>query len=289
MRQRNIGSASPTSRSWSIAAFHDDHEGDAVTAGHFIEAPHLAALGGIRHAYFTRQGGVSDGIYASLNGGLGSGDRPEAVAENRARMGETLRVASDRLVSLYQVHSAEVVAVEAPFPLNDRPKADAMVTRVPGLALGIATADCGPILFADAENGVVGAAHAGWKGALTGVIGATVAAMERLGARRGAIVAVLGPTISQPNYEVGPDFIERFTREAASYERFLGTGQRADHAQFDLPGFILTRLQEEGIGRSAALNLCTYADADRFYSFRRTTHRGEPDYGRLISAIGLTA
>lgn len=259
-----------------------------MSAGQFIEAPELSSHPAIRHAFFTRIGGVSDGLYASLNGGLGSGDRPEAVAENRNRMCAALGLSADRLVSLYQVHSADVVTVEAPFPANERPKADAMVTRVPGIALGIATADCGPILFADPENRVIGAAHAGWKGALTGVIGTTVAAMERLGAERSSIVAVLGPTISQVNYEVGPDFVARFTAEAPGMEGFLGPGQKPGHAQFDLPGFILARLNEAGIGEAAALNRCTYAEPDRFYSFRRTTHRSEPDYGRLISAIALT-
>ncbi|MCJ2013059.1 peptidoglycan editing factor PgeF [Methylobacterium sp. J-076] len=258
-----------------------------MTAGQFIEAPDLSSHAAIRHAFFTRAGGVSEGIYASLNGGLGSGDLPECVAANRLRMCAALGLPADRLVSLYQVHSADVVTVEEPFPAGERPKADAMVTRVPGLALGIATADCGPILFADPANRVIGAAHAGWKGALTGVIGATVAAMERLGAHRPSIVAVLGPTISQANYEVGPDFVARFTAEAAGMERYLGPGQRPDHRQFDLPGFILARLGEAGIGKARSLGLCTYADPERFYSFRRTTHRSEPDYGRLISAISL--
>jgi len=257
-----------------------------VTAGMFIEAPELSAHAGMRHAFFTRVGGVSEGLYASLNGGLGSQDAPERVAENRARMCARLGLPPDRLVSLYQVHSAEVVTVEAPFAA-ERLKADAMVTRVPGLALGIATADCGPILFADPENGVVGAAHAGWKGALTGVIGATVSAMEALGARRSRIVAVLGPTIGQASYEVGPDFVARFRSDAPGMERFLGPGTRPGHAQFDLPGFILARLEEAEIGEATALNLCTYADPERFYSYRRTTHRGEADYGRLISAIAL--
>ena len=288
MRRCTIGSASPTPLPWSIASFHDVHEGEAVTAGLFIEAPELSSHPAIRHAFFTRRGGVSEGVYASLNGGLGSSDEPARVAENRARMGEALGVSGDRIASLYQIHSAEVVTVEAPVPVTERPRADAMVTRVPGLALGIATADCGPILFADPENRVIGAAHAGWKGALTGVIGATVRAMEALGAKRHAIVAVLGPTISQANYEVGPDFIARFRTEAPGMERFLGEGQRPEHAQFDLPGFILARLADEAIGEASALHLCTYGDAERFYSYRRATHHKEADYGRLISAIALT-
>lgn len=252
-----------------------------------IEAPSLSGLPGIRHAYFTRRGGVSEGIYGSLNGGLGSSDTPAHVVENRRRMAAHLAVGDDRLVSLYQIHSSEVVVLDGPIPLAERPKADGMVTRVPGLALGIATADCGPILFADARNGVVGAAHAGWKGALTGVIEATVSAMEGLGARRDDIVAVLGPTIAQPAYEVGPDFIARFHAEAVGVERFLGPGARDGHAQFDLPGFILARLEEAGVASGTALGRCTYSDPDLFYSYRRTTHRTEADYGRLISAISL--
>ena len=258
-----------------------------MTLAQFIEAPDLSSRPGIRHAFFTRTGGVSEGVYASLNGGLGSKDDPDRVADNRGRMCAQLGLPPDRMVSLYQVHSADVVTVEAPFPLSERPKADGMVTRVPGLALGIATADCGPILFADQQGRVVGAAHAGWKGALTGVIGATVAAMEALGARRDRIVAVLGPTISQRAYEVGPDFVERFQADAPGMDRFLGAGSRAGHAQFDLPGFILARLGEAGIGAASSLGLCTYADPDRFYSYRRNTHHREPDYGRLISAIAL--
>ncbi|KQP58582.1 peptidoglycan editing factor PgeF [Methylobacterium sp. Leaf112] len=253
----------------------------------FLEAPELRALPGLRHAFFTREGGVSDGLYASLNGGLGSADDPARVTENRSRMCTALGVAPENLASLYQVHSAKAVVVEAPIPHATRPQADAMVTRVRGLALGIATADCGPVLFADAENGVVGAAHAGWKGALTGVIEATVQGMEGLGARRSGIVAVLGPTIAQAAYEVGPDFIARFRVEAPGCEAFLGAGERPDHAQFDLPGFIAARLAEAGIVQASSLGLCTYADAERFYSFRRATHRHEADYGRLISAITL--
>ncbi|WP_375466257.1 peptidoglycan editing factor PgeF [uncultured Methylobacterium sp.] len=254
----------------------------------FVEAPELSSHAGIRHAFFTREGGVSDGLYAALNGGLGSNDRPEAVAENRARMCAQLGLAADRMVGLYQVHSAEAVVVEAPFAPADRPRADAMVTRVPGLALGIATADCGPILFADPENGVVGAAHAGWKGALTGVIAATIAAMEGLGAHRESIVAVLGPTIAQDAYEVGADFVARFRSEAPEADAFFAEGARPGRAQFDLPGFILARLHASGIGEAAMLGLCTYADPARFYSYRRATHRSEADYGRLISAIALT-
>ena len=253
-----------------------------------IEAPTLTGRPGIRHAFFTRRGGVSEGLYASLNGGLGSQDDQALVSENRRRMAERLGVAPTHLVSLYQIHSAEVAVIESPLALADRPRADAMVTRVPGLALGIATADCGPILFADPVGGIVGAAHAGWKGALTGVIAATVAAMERLGSVRSDIVAVLGPTIAQGAYEVGEDFVARFDAEVPGARAFFADGVRPGHAQFDLPAFILHRLHEAGIGSASCLGLCTYQDAGRFYSFRRTTHREESDYGRMISAIALT-
>ncbi len=253
-----------------------------------IEAPALSALPGIRHAFFTRQGGVSEGIFASLNGGLGSSDDPARVAENRRRMAERLAVAPDALVSLYQVHSAEAVVVERPWTAEARPRADAMATRVPGLALGIGTADCGPILFADARARVVGAAHAGWKGAFTGVIEATLAAMEGLGARRADTVAVLGPTIGAGAYEVGPEFVERFRAAGVDTERFFAPSPRPGHAMFDLPAYIGWRMGQAGIGSFVDLGLCTYSDEERFYSYRRTTHRGEPDYGRLIAGIALT-
>ncbi|MFH6784390.1 MULTISPECIES: peptidoglycan editing factor PgeF [Methylobacterium] len=258
----------------------------------FIEAPELSSHAGLRHAFFTREGGVSQGLYASLNGGLGSGDDPAHVHENRRRMTAELGVAPENLVSLYQIHSPEVVVVEAPFA--ERPRADAMVTRVPGLALGILTADCGPILFADPENRVVGAAHAGWKGALTGVIEATLAAMEALGAARAATVAVLGPTIGATAYEVGPEFRERFEAADAENARFFATSGSSEsptrdaHSLFDLPAYIVARLGRAGIGEVANVGLCTYSDPDRFFSYRRTTHRAEPDYGRLVSAIALT-
>ncbi|MBB3017874.1 hypothetical protein FHR70_000914 [Microvirga lupini] len=253
----------------------------------FIQAPVLSSQSNIRHAFFTREGGVSTGIYASLNGGIGSSDDPSKVQENRLRMAEALSVAPESLISVYQVHSPDTVVVEGPWRA-ERPKADAMVTRVPGLALAITTADCGPILFSDAQARVIGAAHAGWRGAVTGVLESTVDAMERLGARRETIVAVLGPTISQKAYEVGPDFIERFTKEAPGHERFLKEAERPGHAMFDLPGFIGARLETAGIRAFMDLGLCTYSDEQRFFSYRRTTHRQETDYGRLISAIALT-
>ncbi|MGO4705491.1 peptidoglycan editing factor PgeF [Microvirga sp. 2MCAF38] len=252
----------------------------------FIEAPELASYSNIKHAFFTRQGGVSQGIYTSLNGGLGSSDEPSNIAENRRRMTVDLDVASDALLSLYQIHSADVVVADGPWT-GERPKADAMVTKVPGIALGISTADCGPVLFCDPEASVIGAAHAGWKGALTGVLEATIGAMENLGARREHIVAVLGPTISQAAYEVGADFVERFAEMDSDNRRFFIPSIREGHAQFDLPAYIGSRLGAAGIGEFADLGLCTYSDEERFYSYRRTTHRKEPDYGRLISAITL--
>ena len=252
----------------------------------FITSPDLAAESGIRHAFFTREGGVSGGIYASLNGGLGSSDDKAAIAENRARMARHLAVEPSHLVSLWQVHSPDVAVVTGPWQ-GERPKADAMVTVSRDVALGISTADCGPILFADAEARVIGAAHSGWKGAFSGVVGATVTEMEKLGARRERILAVLGPTISAKAYEVGPEFVERFRAENATYGRFFTASERAAHMMFDLPAFIALKAQEAGIGRFVDLALCTYGDEARFFSYRRTTNRGEPDYGRLISAIAL--
>ncbi|WP_332697332.1 peptidoglycan editing factor PgeF [Bosea sp. (in: a-proteobacteria)] len=253
----------------------------------FITSPDLAGESSIRHAFFTREGGVSTGIYASLNGGVGSQDDQTHVAENRARMAAHLGVERDRLVSVYQVHSPDVEVVTGPWPA-ERPKADAMVTTAHGVALGVSSADCGPILFADSEAGVIGAAHSGWKGAFGGIVGATVTAMEKLGARRERIIAVLGPTISAAAYEVGPEFIERLKAENPTYSRFFHASERPAHAMFDLPAFIAHRAQDAGIGRFVDLGLCTYGDEARFYSYRRTTHRQEADYGRLISAIALT-
>lgn len=254
----------------------------------FIEAPTLSALPKIRHAFFTRQGGVSEGIFSSLNGGISSVDNPEHVKENRRRMAQALNVGPEALVSVYQVHSPDALLVEGPWPGGERPKADAMVTKTPGLALAISTADCGPVLFADAEAGVIGGAHSGWRGAITGVLESTIEAMERLGAERNRIVAVLGPTISQGAYEVGPEFVERFAKEAPGHQRFFKPAEKPGHAMFDLPGFIGARMEAAGIGSFTDLALCTYADEERFYSYRRTTHRKEADYGRLISAITIT-
>ena len=242
---------------------------------------------GIRHGYFTRQGGVSQGIYATLNGGQGSNDDQALVRENRGRMADWLGVPRDRFVTCYQIHSPDVITVNEPWAREQAPKADAMVTDQPGLALAVSTADCGPVLFADAAAGVIGAAHAGWKGAFTGVLEATLTAMEALGARRENTVAVLGPMISRRAYEVGPEFVERFAAADAGNERFFSPSERANHAMFDLPAYIRMRLTGSGVGRFDDLALCTYGDEERFFSYRRVTHRKEPDYGRLLHAIAL--
>jgi polyphenol oxidase len=252
-----------------------------------LQAKNLSTVAGIRHAFFTREGGVSEGVYASLNAGVGSADDPAKVAENRARMAKAVGVTPERLLTAYQVHSPDVVVAEKPWPADARPRADAIVTRVPGLAIGVSTADCGPVLFADPQARVIGAAHAGWRGALSGVLEAAIAAMERLGAERGRLVAAVGPMISQRNYEVGNELIEQFTKADAENARFFATG-RPGHAQFDLPGFIAARLARAGIRQVEDLAACTYADPLRFYSYRRTTHRAEPDYGRHVNAIALS-
>ncbi len=244
-------------------------------------------LPGVAHAFFTRQGGVSEGIYATLNGGQGSSDDQSLVQENRSRMASALGVAPANFVSVYQVHSPDVVVADGAWA-GERPKADGMVTNRTGVALAISTADCGPVLFADAAAGVIGACHAGWKGAFTGVVESTLEAMERLGASRPGIVAVLGPTISAAAYEVGPEFVERLVSADRGNARHLSPSPREGHAMFDLPAYIGRRAREAGVGRFVDLGLCTYADEGRFFSYRRTTHRGEPDYGRLISAIALT-
>lgn len=252
-----------------------------------LQAQHLSTLPGIRHGFFTRAGGVSEGLYESLNGGVGSGDSPAKVAENRARMANHLAVAPENFLTCYQIHSPQVVVAETPWPASERPRADAIVTRAPGLAIGVSTADCGPVLLADAEARVIGAAHAGWRGALTGVIEATVAAMEKLGARRAHIAAAAGPMIRQPSYEVGQDLVDRFIAVDPGTIRFFKPAQRDGHSMFDLGGYIASRLRRADVGAIEDLGLCTYADPAQFYSYRRSTHRGEPDYGRHINAIAL--
>jgi YfiH family protein len=251
-----------------------------------VEAPELS-LPGIRHAFFTRQGGVSTGLYAGLNTGFGSNDDRAAVLENRARAARHLAVAPESLATPYQIHSPEVVVVSEAWGPGLGPKADAVVTSRPGVAVGVGSADCGPVLFADAEAGVVAAAHAGWKGAFTGVLEATFAAMQRLGAKPERTVAVLGPTISAAAYEVGPEFVARFAEAGVETARYFRPSERDGHAYFDLPAYIADRLRAAGIGTVGDVGLCTYSNEARFFSYRRATHRREPDYGRLLSAIAL--
>lgn len=252
----------------------------------FISSETLA-IPGIRHAFFTRQGGVSSGLYTSLNGGLGSNDDPGSVQQNRRLMAAELSVAPENFLSCSQIHSADVVAVSTPWHGSTRPTADGMVTRHSGVALAISTADCGPVLFADNHSGVIGACHAGWKGALSGILDATIIGMEALGARRKNIKAVLGPTISQMSYEVGPEFVERFIDRDTAYQRFFIPSEKNGFSMFDLPGFIGYRFSMSEIGSFENLGLCTYRNEQLFFSYRRATHRKEGDYGRLIAAIAI--
>ena len=246
----------------------------------------LAAIPGLRHAFFTREGGVSSGIYQGLNGGLGSSDDPADVAENRRRMAEFMGVAPENFISVHQIHSPDAVVASGPWPDGTRPRADAIVTRTEGLAIGVTAADCGPILFADASARVIGAAHAGWKGALTGVLESTIDAMEKLGAERSGIVAAIGPLIRKPSYEVGSEFVERFLDADAENGVFFIAADRAGHSMFDLAGFIRMRLENAGVLMIDDIGVDTYSD-ERFYSYRRSVHRKEPDYGRHVHAIAL--
>lgn len=238
---------------------------------------------GLAHGFFTRKGGVSGGVYAGLNCGAGSQDDPAHVRENRARVAGAMGLGADELISVHQCHSARAVYVDGPVE-TPRPQCDAMVSDHPGLALGILTADCAPILLADRKAGVVAAAHAGWRGALGGVLGATIDLMCEKGAARGQIAAVVGPCISQAAYEVGPEFLDSFLAEDAAYAQFFAGG-KGDRMQFDLPSFALSRLHEEGLHSARWTGHCTFADEAQFFSYRRTTHRNEADYGRLIAAI----
>lgn len=245
----------------------------------------LSQVEGVRHAFFTRQGGVSTGVYESLNVGVGSQDDPEAVQENRARAAAELGVDLPHLLTCYQIHSNVAVAADSPFA--ERPEADAVVTAAPGLACGVLSADCAPILLADGEARVVACAHAGWKGALGGVVKATVQAMEAKGARRARIIAAVGPCIAQASYEVGEAFMDRFSLEAPGSERFFAPGRAPNKRQFDLPGFVLHRLAEAGVERAEWTGQDTCADEMLFFSNRRSFLTGEADYGRLLSAIVL--
>jgi YfiH family protein len=249
-------------------------------------SPLLSAIPGLRHGFFTREGGVSDGIYQSLNGGMGSQDHASHVAENRRRMAAQLGVAPTHLLTAFQIHSPDVAVASEPWEPATRPRVDAIVTRTEGLAIGVTAADCGPILFVDPSARVIGAAHAGWKGALTGVLESTIAAMEQLGAERAGIVAAIGPLIRQHSYEVGAEFVERFTLADADNARFFIASSRETHAMFDLAGFIRMRLENAGVLMIDDTGIDTYSD-ERFYSYRRSVHRGEPDYGRHVHAIVL--
>ena len=253
-----------------------------------IEASNLSAIAGIRHGFFTRDGGFSTGLYASLNTGLGSDDDRDTVKRNRAKVCDALGVKC--LVTPYQVHSPDAVIVHTPWDHDvpdSVPRADAVVTDQPGFAVAVNTADCTPVLFASGDGKVVGAAHAGWKGAIGGVLAATVARMRALGAAD--IHAAIGPTISQANYEVGPEFEAQFVARDTGNARFFVPSVKAGHFMFDLPAFVRSQLEPLALAGMQDLGLCTYADEKRFFSYRRTTHRGEPDYGRQLSAVCITA
>jgi polyphenol oxidase len=251
-----------------------------------LASPLLSAIPGLRHAFFTRDGGVSNGIYDSLNGGIGSNDDPARVAENRRRMAEQMGVSPAHFLSVHQTHSPDVIAASAPWQGPARPRADAIVTRTEGLAIGATAADCGPILMVDPAARVIGVAHAGWKGALTGIVESTVDAMEKLGAERTGMVAAIGPLIRQHSYEVGGEFVERFIGADAENALFFIPAEREGHAMFDLAGYIRMRLENAGVLMIDDIGVDTYSD-ERFYSYRRSVHRKEPDYGRHVHCIVL--
>lgn len=253
-----------------------------------IEASSLARLHGIRHGFFTRAGGVSDGLYATLNCGPGSADDPARVAENRARVARHLGGRDGDVVTVYQIHSAAAVAADAPVAAADRPKADGVVTRTPGLVIGVLTADCTPVLFADPEAKVIGAAHAGWRGAMSGVLEVTISQMEELGAVRSRIIAAIGPTINQTAYEVGPEFEGAILSGCPDNARFFNREKPDARAHFDLPAYVEMRVAAARIGEIERQTPCTYENESLFYSFRRSQHRGEVDYGRQIAAIVVT-
>ncbi len=251
-----------------------------------IRAPELSAIPSVRHGFFDRTGGVSEGIYASCNVGLGSDDRRADVLENRKRVANAMSVAPECLLTLHQIHSADVIVVTGPGDAKGR-EADAMVTARPGLALGTLTADCAPVLFADGEAGVIGAAHSGWGGAFRSVLEATVATMEDLGAQRKRIVAVIGPSIAQQSYEVGPEFLERFVAADNDNARFFVPSTRQGHHHFDLPAYALSRLHAAGVAQASWTGHDTCSDPERFFSYRCSVKQGEPDYGRQIACIRL--
>lgn len=252
-----------------------------------IEAPEFKSIRGIRHGWFTRRGGHSKGLFSSLNCGYGSGDDRTTVGKNRATAAEMLGVKTQCLLTVYQTHSDRVIAVERLWKPEDAAEADAMVTNVPGVALGVLTADCAPVLFAAHDGRVIGSAHAGWKGALNGVTDTTIAAMEKLGARRADVVALIGPTISRHAYEVGPEFRARFLADHRDNDQWFTASGKKNHFMFDLPGYIEARLKRAGIAEAIDLGRCTYGDEESYFSFRRATHRNEKAYGRQLSAIAI--
>ena len=252
-----------------------------------IQAGLLNEIAGVTHGFFTREGGTSQGLFSSLNCGFGSGDDLDTVARNRMLVAGSMAVEPDRLLTLYQEHSPRVMTVSEPWGRESAPRADAMVTKQRGIALGALTADCAPVIFADGRARIVGIAHAGWKGALNGVTDATIRAMEELGADRAAIVVAIGPAISGAVYEVGPEFHGRFLKADPANEAFFRPAPKPRHWLFDLPNYLLARLRRSGIGRAEDLALCTYDDEQRFFSYRRATHRNQPHYGRLISAVAV--
>lgn len=256
--------------------------------GKVMTATNLGALAGIRHGFFTRQGGVSDGIYGSLNCGLGSKDDTSRVLENRGRVASHLNAAAHNLATVFQTHSATALIIDQPFARGAVPKADALVTRTPGLVVGALAADCTPVLFADANAGIVAAAHAGWRGAVGGILEATIAAMESLGAVRARIRAAIGPCINQSNYEVGAEFEAQFLNAAPGNAKFFTIPSGKTKAHFDLPGFVAYQLAVSGLRQIELQSACTYADPALFFSYRRNTHDGVQDYGRQISAIVVT-
>jgi YfiH family protein len=251
-------------------------------------APSLAAIEGVSHGFFTRQGGVSTGIYASLNCGPGSRDDAANVTENRARVAEILGAEPSRLITVFQKHGTDAAVADKPWKDGKTPEADAIVTATPGLAIGILTADCAPVLLCDGEARVIGAAHAGWRGALSGIVEATVKVMTKLGAKPERTTAVIGPTISQEAYEVDADFVERFQSSEPDSAAFFITDEGSGQPHFDLPAYVGERLARAGVGTVADLSFCTYCEETRLFSYRRSQHHGEDDYGRQISAILLT-
>jgi YfiH family protein len=251
-----------------------------------LQSSALTGLDGVAHGFFGRRGGVSKGIFASLNCGYGSGDDIALVHENRTRVATRLGTSEERLLTVYQTHSADAVRVTSAWARGEAPKADGMATNARGIALGVLAADCAPVLFADPAAGVIGSAHAGWKGALGGVVESVVALMETLGAKRARMRAAIGPCISQASYEVGPEFRERFVADAAKNSQYFVSSTRDAHWRFDLPAYVAARVTASGVAVDS-IAACTYEDEEGLFSFRRATHRAEPHYGRNLSAIML--